>query len=70
MSETSSSCSRILTEDIVDRDHPYLPAGYHPSNVLSRRLEALGVAVLDIILNVAPGDRPTVKSLTVEMLGL
>lgn len=70
MNETFSSSLRVVAENLLDSDRPYMPAGYHSSNLLSPCLVALKVAVLDITLNVTKKSGPIVESITVEMLGL
>lgn len=65
--QTFSSILNIRAEHRLDPVYPYLPAGYSSSNLLSRRLADLEIAVPDVTLNVAPGDCPTVES---KMVGI
>lgn len=54
MNEMSSCSLQIVAERVEDYDSPYLPAGYHQSNLLSPRLAALEVAGPHITLNLTP----------------
>lgn len=69
MNETSWFSLQVQAEHRAAPGRPYLPPGYHSSDLLYRCLAALEVSVLDIALDVAPGGGPAVKSLTGEMLG-
>lgn len=59
-----------MTKHLADPDCYISLLGFCPSNLLSPCLPALDTAVLGIVLDILPGDGPTVESLMMEVRGL